>query len=176
MAWDSTAAQSAENDALGWRLDAAILPLAHSFGKVCELIAVSLGVPTAVEGDIDALLDGIQHTVITSYSIHYTKLYESSPCRSYSPSGEPDSPNMSSTPWRFTGTGKLSARMAETNENEIHLRALEREAEANRQLLQTLLAREKEIGAQDRFELQRADARVISYADPPNKSSRNNFV
>jgi len=66
---------------------------------------------------------------------------------------------------------KLSARMAETNENEIHLRALEREAEANRQLLQTLLAREKEIGAQDRFELQRADARVISYADPPNKPS-----
>ncbi len=38
------------------------LPLAHAFGKICELIAVSAGAPTAIEGDIDLLLDGIQHT------------------------------------------------------------------------------------------------------------------
>lgn len=38
------------------------LPLAHSFGKVCELIAVALGVPTAVEGDVEALLDGLRAT------------------------------------------------------------------------------------------------------------------
>jgi long-chain acyl-CoA synthetase len=38
------------------------LPLAHSFGKVCELIAVAVGAPTAIEGDLDHLLQGIQHT------------------------------------------------------------------------------------------------------------------
>ena len=28
------------------------LPLAHVFGKVCELTSVYLGVPTAIDGDI----------------------------------------------------------------------------------------------------------------------------
>lgn len=36
------------------------LPLAHSFGKICELIAVELGVPTAVDGNIDGVLSGLQ--------------------------------------------------------------------------------------------------------------------
>ncbi|MEQ1502642.1 MAG: long-chain fatty acid--CoA ligase [Myxococcota bacterium] len=37
------------------------LPLAHSFGKACELVAVELGVPTAIDGDLDAILAGLQH-------------------------------------------------------------------------------------------------------------------
>ncbi|HHO52836.1 MAG TPA: long-chain fatty acid--CoA ligase, partial [Deltaproteobacteria bacterium] len=38
------------------------LPLAHAFGKLCELIAVVAGVPTALEGDLDILSEGLQHT------------------------------------------------------------------------------------------------------------------
>ena len=37
------------------------LPLAHSFGKICELVAVDLGVPTAVNGDIEGIVAGLQH-------------------------------------------------------------------------------------------------------------------
>jgi len=46
VAWDSTAAQSAENDALGWRLDAAILPLAaDGTGMVQVRLAREDGTP-----------------------------------------------------------------------------------------------------------------------------------
>jgi long-chain acyl-CoA synthetase len=38
------------------------LPLAHSFGKICELIAVAVGIPTAVEGRIDLVVDGLLAT------------------------------------------------------------------------------------------------------------------
>lgn len=38
------------------------LPLSHAFGRVCELIAVHLGVPTAVDGDTDRILAGLAHT------------------------------------------------------------------------------------------------------------------
>lgn len=38
------------------------LPLSHAFGRVCELIAVHLGVPTAVDGDTEAILAGLAHT------------------------------------------------------------------------------------------------------------------
>ncbi|MEZ4238785.1 MAG: AMP-binding protein [Myxococcota bacterium] len=37
------------------------LPLAHSFGKICELVAVELGVATAVDGDLEGILAGLQH-------------------------------------------------------------------------------------------------------------------
>lgn len=38
------------------------LPLAHSFGKICELMAVVTGVPTAIEGHIDLIVDGLAAT------------------------------------------------------------------------------------------------------------------
>lgn len=38
------------------------LPLAHSFGKVCELMTVVTGVPTAIEGRIDLIVDGLAAT------------------------------------------------------------------------------------------------------------------
>ncbi|MCB9699372.1 MAG: long-chain fatty acid--CoA ligase [Alphaproteobacteria bacterium] len=38
------------------------LPLAHSFGKICELMAVVTGVPTAIEGRIDLIVDGLAAT------------------------------------------------------------------------------------------------------------------
>jgi long-chain acyl-CoA synthetase len=36
------------------------LPLAHAYGKVVELVAVALGVPTAIDGDTDRILDGLK--------------------------------------------------------------------------------------------------------------------
>lgn len=38
------------------------LPLAHSFGKICELIAVAVGVPTSIEGRIDHVVEGLAAT------------------------------------------------------------------------------------------------------------------
>jgi capsular exopolysaccharide synthesis family protein len=57
------------------------------------------------------------------------------------------------------------------NENEIALRAAEREAEAARTLLTTLLARQKEALSREDIESQRADARVIAAAGPPVEPS-----
>lgn len=65
----------------------------------------------------------------------------------------------------------LSSTVSETNIDEIHLRNLEREAAVTSELLASLLARQKEVDAQDQIELQRADASVISYADPPSAPS-----
>jgi capsular exopolysaccharide synthesis family protein len=51
------------------------------------------------------------------------------------------------------------------NQSNVRLNDLEREAVANRDLYETMLARFKETGSQD--EVQRPDARVISAATPP---------
>ena len=67
--------------------------------------------------------------------------------------------------------GRLKGAMALSNESEIQLRALEREAEANQALLATMLARYKEVSSQDEMNSQRADARIISRADPPSNPS-----
>jgi len=66
---------------------------------------------------------------------------------------------------------RLKEAMAESNNKQVQLRALEREAEANRALLATLLARYKEISSQDEILPQQADARIISRADAPTKPS-----
>lgn len=51
VAWDSTAAQSAENETLGWRLDAAILPLAaDGGGRVQVRVVARDGAPLAGAG------------------------------------------------------------------------------------------------------------------------------
>ncbi len=62
---------------------------------------------------------------------------------------------------------ELKSRAAIGNQNEIELRALEREAEANRGLLATMLSRQKETLSQEDADYQQADARIISAADMP---------
>lgn len=66
---------------------------------------------------------------------------------------------------------RLKDQMAQSNDKQIQLRALEREAEASRTLLATLLARYKEVDSQDEIQSQQADARIISRADAPSAPS-----
>lgn len=66
---------------------------------------------------------------------------------------------------------ELEQRLAGSNEQEVQLRALEREAEANRNLLATFLSRYKETSAQTDLEDQQPDAKVISYATATRKPS-----
>lgn len=70
--------------------------------------------------------------------------------------------------------GSLAAsrdRAAVGNEHEIELRAAEREAEASRSLLASLLARQKESLAREDLDSQQADARIIAAAGPPLEPS-----
>ncbi len=64
---------------------------------------------------------------------------------------------------------RLKGEVAVLNRAEIRLRALEREASANRVLFETFLARSKETLEQD--EIQRPEARIISAADIPDEAS-----
>ncbi len=59
------------------------------------------------------------------------------------------------------------ARVGEANRADVGLRALEREAQANRLLLETMLARFTESSAQDDMASQQPDARIISSAVVP---------
>lgn len=63
----------------------------------------------------------------------------------------------------------LELRVAETGSSEIQLRALQREANADRELYETFLARYKETSAQE--ELQQADSRIIARAEIPSMPS-----
>jgi capsular exopolysaccharide synthesis family protein len=65
----------------------------------------------------------------------------------------------------------MKKRAAKANKASIQLRALEREATANRTLLETFLARFKETSAQEDLNAQTADARIISLAEVPDKPS-----
>ncbi len=65
----------------------------------------------------------------------------------------------------------LKKRAAEANKASIRLRALEREATANRTLLETFLARFKETSAQEDLSAQTPDARIISLAEVPDRPS-----
>ncbi|MGH2991216.1 MAG: polysaccharide biosynthesis tyrosine autokinase, partial [Solirubrobacterales bacterium] len=64
---------------------------------------------------------------------------------------------------------RLRAEVGQANTDEVTLRALEREAEASRALLETFLARSKETGSQE--DLQQADATVLSRAGVPQSPS-----
>ena len=64
---------------------------------------------------------------------------------------------------------RLRGEVGQANNDEVTLRALEREAEASRALLENFLARSKETGSQESF--QQADATVISRADVPETPS-----
>ena len=63
----------------------------------------------------------------------------------------------------------LKRRMGDLNEADVQLRALEREAQANRALFETFLTRSKETDTQEGF--QQADASIISRATIPEAPS-----
>jgi exopolysaccharide transport family protein len=65
----------------------------------------------------------------------------------------------------------LKGRAAVANENDVELRALEREAEANRSLLNNLLARQKETLSQEDLEFQQPDVTIFSPAGIPAEPS-----
>jgi uncharacterized protein involved in exopolysaccharide biosynthesis len=60
-------------------------------------------------------------------------------------------------------------QVGDVNQAEIQLRALEREADANRTLFESFLIRSKETRAQE--EIQQPDARILSYAQVPGGPS-----
>ncbi len=60
---------------------------------------------------------------------------------------------------------KIEKKTGGNNKNEVQMRALEREASANRALFETFLSRFKETASTQGIE--QADARVISFAEPP---------
>ncbi len=64
---------------------------------------------------------------------------------------------------------KLKSELTGLNKSEVQLRAHEREAQANRTLFETFLARFKETSSQQGF--QQADATILSRADVPDKAS-----
>jgi len=61
----------------------------------------------------------------------------------------------------------IKDEVGQGNQNEVRLRSVERDGEANRQLLATLLARQKETLSQEDIDFQQADVRVISPAEFP---------
>ncbi len=63
----------------------------------------------------------------------------------------------------------LEAQVASLNQSEVQLRALEREAKANRSLYKNFLSRFKETYEQQEF--QKPDVRIISHADRPTSPS-----
>lgn len=66
---------------------------------------------------------------------------------------------------------QLKARMAQSNSAEVQLRALEREAAAERTMLETFLSRYEETSAQTDSAVQQSGARIISRADVPDNPS-----
>jgi capsular exopolysaccharide synthesis family protein len=67
------------------------------------------------------------------------------------------------------GVQELESRSFDQGIASVQLRQLEREAEANRLVYQSFLSRFKETQEQD--DIQQADARIISRAEPPGGSS-----
>ncbi len=67
------------------------------------------------------------------------------------------------------GLDRLKLEVGDLNTSEVQLRALEREAEANRTLLETFLSRSKETENQESF--LEADATILSRAAVPEKPS-----
>lgn len=65
---------------------------------------------------------------------------------------------------------EFKSQASKANQEDIQLRALEREAKAQRELLETFLARYREASSRQNSDAQPADARVISEASPPIKA------
>ena len=66
---------------------------------------------------------------------------------------------------------ELKGQVAQANEASVVLRSLEREAQSNRMLLETMLNRFQETNQLDEPDMQQPDARVISYAEAPDEPS-----
>lgn len=66
---------------------------------------------------------------------------------------------------------ELKAQDASKNEARVKLQALEREAEADRNILEEQLARLREASTQDNINTYQSDARVVSYGDVPLEPS-----
>lgn len=66
---------------------------------------------------------------------------------------------------------RVEADVTESNEKEIKLRSLEREADSDRALLATMMARLKESRQQRAIDAQQADGRVVSLADIPSQAA-----
>lgn len=66
---------------------------------------------------------------------------------------------------------QLENRLGEANASEVQLRALEREADANKALLQQFLSRFEEITAQSDMVAQQTNARILSKAVAPEHPS-----
>lgn len=69
----------------------------------------------------------------------------------------------------------LKGEVALANEASVVLRSLEREAQSNRMLLETMLNRFQETNQLDEPDMQQPDARVISYAEAPLEPSSPKF-
>lgn len=66
---------------------------------------------------------------------------------------------------------KLKRELSDARQKEAQLRALEREAAANRSLLESFLLRASEAGARGDRKIQRPQARIISRAETPESPS-----
>ena len=66
---------------------------------------------------------------------------------------------------------ELKSRASGDNQDEVRLRALEREATANRTLLETFLGRFSDASTRQQLDAQPGMARVIARADPPSQPS-----
>jgi polysaccharide biosynthesis transport protein len=66
---------------------------------------------------------------------------------------------------------QLEGRLGQANASQVQLRALERESDANKALLQQFLARFEEISAQSDLVGQQTNARILSAAVVPEKPS-----
>ncbi len=68
--------------------------------------------------------------------------------------------------------GRLQSDIAEMNRSEIKLRALEREAQADRLVLNNFISRFKETSQEGDISSQRPDAQIVSYAQLPVNPDR----
>jgi len=68
--------------------------------------------------------------------------------------------------------GRLQSDIAEMNRSEIKLRALEREAQADRLVLNNFISRFKETSQEGDISSQRPDAQIVSYAQLPANPDR----
>lgn len=68
-------------------------------------------------------------------------------------------------------TQQLESRLGEANASEVQLRALERESDANKTLLQQFLSRSEEITAQSDLAGTQTNARILSKAVVPERPS-----
>ena len=71
----------------------------------------------------------------------------------------------------YVSLGQLKQQAASSNEQDVELRAMEREAKAQRDLLESYLAKYREASARDSLEAAPAEARIISRAVVSNTPS-----